>query len=359
MISWRDVYKVVIAMVPLYVALGLGFGSVKWWKIFTADQCNAINRLVTLFILPFLTFEFTLHTDPFAMNYRFLLADAVAKIVVVIILAIWVKYSSKGSYSWSITMFSLSTLTNTLVVGVPLVSAMYGKWAQDLVVQLSVVQAIAWFTLLLLAFELKKAGVGLSSVSAQSNNGGSQVMLVESSTVNDVEEKSEIVSRPFRSLMKIARFKLALNPNVYAGILGITWAFIANRWRFQMPSIIEGSVLIMSRAGTGMAMFSMGLFMALQEKIIACGPLLTVFGMVLKLVAGPAAAAIGAMALGLRGDVLRLAIIQAALPQSITSFIFAKEYEVHADVLSTAVIFGTLASLPVLIAYYIFLGFIR
>ncbi|XP_072989773.1 auxin efflux carrier component 5-like isoform X2 [Typha latifolia] len=333
MISWRDVYKVVIAMVPLYVALGLGFGSVRWWKIFTADQCNAINRLVTLFILPFLTFEFTLHTDPFAMNYRFLLADAVSKIVVVIILAIWAKYSSKGSYSWSITMFSLSTLTNTLVVGVPLVSAMYGKWAQDLVVQLSVVQAIAWFTLLLLAFELKKAGVGLSSVSAQSNNGGSQVMLVESSTVNGVEEKSEIVSRSFRSLVKIAWFKLALNPNVYAGILGITWAFIANRWRFEMPSIIEGSVLIMSRAGTGMAMFSM--------------------------VAGPAAAAIGAMALGLRGDVLRLAIIQAALPQSITSFIFAKEYEVHADVLSTAVIFGTLASLPVLIAYYIFLGFIR
>ena len=44
----------------------------------------------------------------------------------------------------------------------------------------------------------------------------------------------------------------------------------------------------------------------------------------------------GAMALGLRGDVLRLAIIQAALPQSITTFVFAKEYGLHADVLSTA-----------------------
>lgn len=49
---------------------------------------------------------------------------------------------------------------------------------------------------------------------------------------------------------------------------------------------------------------------------------------------------------------------QAALPQSITTFVFAKEYGLHADVLSTAVIFGTLASLPVLIAYYIVLGFV-
>ena len=50
--------------------------------------------------------------------------------------------------------------------------------------------------------------------------------------------------------------------------------------------------------------------MALQEKVLACGPSLTAFGMVLKFIAGPAATAIGAIAVGLRGDVLHLAIIQ-------------------------------------------------
>uniref|UniRef100_A0A6V7QYA0 Auxin efflux carrier component n=1 Tax=Ananas comosus var. bracteatus TaxID=296719 RepID=A0A6V7QYA0_ANACO len=156
--------------------------------------------------------------------------------------------------------------------------------------------------------------------------------------------------------MKVVWLKLAVNPNSYACYVGITWAFISNRWHFEMPGIMEGSVLIMSRAGTGMAMFSMGLFMALQEKIIACGPSLTVFGMALRFVAGPAAMAIGSIAVGLRGDVLRVAIIQAALPQSITSFIFAREYGLHADVLSTAVIFGMLVSLPLLVAYYVLLG---
>jgi auxin efflux carrier family protein len=54
------------------------------------------------------------------------------------------------------------------------------------------------------------------------------------------------------------------------------------------------------------------LFMALQEKIIVCGTGPAILGMVLRFVAGPAATAVGAMILGLRGDVLRLAIIQVS-----------------------------------------------
>ncbi|KAF5791096.1 putative membrane transport protein [Helianthus annuus] len=43
---------------------------------------------------------------------------------------------------------------------------------------------------------------------------------------------------------------------------------------------------------------------------------------------------------------------RAALPQAIVSFIYAKEYGLHVNVLSTAVIFGTIVSIPVLVAYY-------
>ncbi|KAK1632119.1 hypothetical protein QYE76_006434 [Lolium multiflorum] len=108
------------------------------------------------------------------------------------------------------------------------------------------------------------------------------------------------------------------------------------RWHIETPSIIEGSVLIISRTGLGLRMFSMGQFMALQERIIACGPNLTMLSMVLRFIAGPAATAAAAAALGLRGDVLRATIIQAALPQSIAAFGFARVYGLHADVLGTA-----------------------
>lgn len=53
--------------------------------------------------------------------------------------------------------------------------------------------------------------------------------------------------------------------------------------------------------------------MAMQEKLIACGISLTVFGMVLRFIAGPAAMAIGSIAMGLHGDVLRISIIQVLI----------------------------------------------
>ena len=50
--------------------------------------------------------------------------------------------------------------------------------------------------------------------------------------------------------------------------------------------------------------------MAQQEKVLACGPCFAALGLVLKFALGPAAMAIGSIAVGLRGDVLRVAIIQ-------------------------------------------------
>ncbi|KAJ1286834.1 hypothetical protein BS78_03G382400 [Paspalum vaginatum] len=371
MIGWGDVYKVVAATVPLYFALFLGYGSVRWWRIFTREQCDAVNRLVAFFALPLFTFEFTLHTDPFQVNYRAVAADVISKAVIVgAIACFWGRLAAtKGAgcaVGWSITSFSLSTLTNSLVVGVPMARAMYGEWAQQLVVQLSVFQAIVWLTLLLFVLEVRKAAIGMYVVPAPA-----ALPPADSRSVKDVEACSAAAAAasaatvvvPVRpslwALVKVVAHKLSRNPNTYASFVGITWACVANRLHIELPSVFEGSVLIMSKSGTGMAMFSMGLFMAQQEKVLACGPGYAALGLALKFALGPAAMAIGSIAVGLRGDVLRVAIIQAALPQSITSFIFAKEYGLHADVLSTAVIFGMLVSLPLLVGFYIVLELIR
>lgn len=359
-------YKVVAATAPLYFALLLGYGSVRWWRIFTREQCDAVNRLVAFFALPFFTFEFTLHTDPFQVNYRAVAADVVSKAVIVAAIAVWARFHRgvDGAGAWAITSFSLSTLTNSLVVGVPMARAMYGEWAQQLVVQLSVFQAIVWLTLLLFVLEVRKAAIGMYIVPAESASSPEAVIKgggVDVEAANGEAAAAVVgVGRPtVWRLFKTVAHKLALNPNTYASFVGITWACVANRLHIELPSVLEGSVLIMSKSGTGMAMFSMGLFMAQQEKILACGPSLAALGLALKFALGPAAMAVGSIAVGLRGDVLRVAIIQAALPQSITSFIFAKEYGLHADVLSTAVIFGMLFSLPLLVGFYIVLEIIR
>ena len=57
-----------------------------------------------------------------------------------------------------------------------------------------------------------------------------------------------------------------------------------------------------------------GLFMAKQKKLIACGKTMTVIAILLKFFAGPAAMAVSCIAMGLHGDVLRVAIIQVKSP---------------------------------------------
>lgn len=104
--------------------------------------------------------------------------------------------------------------------------------------------------------------------------------------------------------------------------------------------------------------------MALQPRIIACGNTIATFAMGVRFFVGPAIMAAASMAVGLHGSLLHIAIvqvkeamenytslfaylfvfpntnfslnIQAALPQGIVPFVFAKEYNVHPDILSTA-----------------------
>lgn len=53
-----------------------------------------------------------------------------------------------------------------------------------------------------------------------------------------------------------------------------------------------------------------GLFMALQPRIIACGNSIAAFAMAVRFLTGPAVMAAASMAVGLRGTLLHVAIVQ-------------------------------------------------
>ncbi|CAK9187029.1 unnamed protein product [Ilex paraguariensis] len=621
MIAGKDIYDVFAAIVPLYVAMILAYGSVRWWKIFTPDQCSGINRFVAVFAVPLLSFHFISSNNPYAMNYRFIAADSLQKIVILTALFLWQIFSKNGSLEWLITLFSLSTLPNTLVMGIPLLKAMYGDFSGNLMVQIVVLQSVIWYTLMLFVFEYRGAKLliseqfpetagsitsfrvesdvvslngreplqadaeigddgklhvvvrrstsssmissyqkthALTSITPRASNltgveiysvqssreptprassfnqtdfyamfssktaspkhgytnsyggdvfslqsskgptprtsnfeeemmkigkkkigrsmsgelfnqgmvsssypppnplfsgsstggawkkdGGSGSMpnkelhmfvwsssaspvsegnlrhavnraassefgVVDSSKAvlqqeiaasrgmhdstgnaspagkingdreSDIEDGSKFPANgsPYtykkkidmeeedgekkhrmppasvmtRLILIMVWRKLIRNPNTYSSLLGVIW------WNIQMPSIMRGSISILSDAGLGMAMFSLGLFMALQPKIIACGKSVATFSMAVRFLTGPAVIAATSIAVGLRGVLLHIAIVQAALPQGIVPFVFAKEYNVHPDILSTAVIFGMLIALPITILYYVLLG---
>ncbi|XP_009391391.2 probable auxin efflux carrier component 1c [Musa acuminata AAA Group] len=641
MITLADFYHVMTAVVPLYVAMILAYGSVKWWKIFTPDQCSGINRFVALFAVPLLSFHFISTNNPYEMNMRFIAADTLQKLMVLAVLAAWCRLSRRGSLEWTITIFSLSTLPNTLVMGIPLLKGMYGSYSGTLMVQIVVLQCIIWYTLMLFLFEYRAArmliseqfpdtagaiasitvdsdvtsldghrdmleteaeikedgklhitvrrsnasrsdiysrrSMGFSAttprpsnltnaeiyslqssrnptprgssfnhndfysmVGRSSNFGAADVhgmrgvatprpsnfeeehgvanaagapnasnaaakskpnyqlpvtaatqnypapnpsvfsvaapptapkasaaaaamgpkkangqaplfkaedggtkdlhMFVWSSSaspVSDVfggnntnhheyglpaadpsamkevrmavspgkvdgrkEYREEYLNRDnfsfgnkgmedgeggghedggdkvqgaakgglmratampptsvmTRLILIMVWRKLIRNPNTYSSLIGVVWSLVSFKWHVNMPDIVSHSISILSDAGLGMAMFSLGLFMALQPRIIACGNSVAAFAMAVRFLTGPAVMAAASIAVGLRGVLLRIAIVQAALPQGIVPFVFAKEYNLHPDILSTAVIFGMLIALPITLVYYILLG---
>nr|KYP52558.1 Auxin efflux carrier component 2 [Cajanus cajan] len=564
MITGKDIYDVFAAIVPLYVAMILAYGSVRWWKIFTPDQCSGINRFVAVFAVPLLSFHFISSNDPYAMNYHFIAADSLQKVVILGALFLWNTFTNHGSLDWTITLFSLSTLPNTLVMGIPLLKAMYGDFSGSLMVQIVVLQSVIWYTLMLFMFEYRGAKLliteqfpetagsitsfrvdsdvvslngreplqtdaeigedgklhvvvkrsaassmissfnkshltsmtprasnltGVEIYSVQSSReptprassfnqtdfyamfaskapspkhgytnrstsaGGTKKkdstsvgaapnkelhMFVWSSSASPVSEGNlrhavnraastdfatvdpskavphetvaskavhELIENmspgrrerepemeeggkfptsgsPYtcqkkvdmedgnvnknqqmppasvmtRLILIMVWRKLIRNPNTYSSLLGLTWSLISYRWHIEMPTIVKGSISILSDAGLGMAMFSLGLFMALQPKIIACGKSVAAFSMAVRFLTGPAVIAATSIGIGIRGVLLHVAIVQAALPQGIVPFVFAKEYNLHADILSTAVIFGMLIALPITILYYVLLG---
>nr|WIC44226.1 auxin efflux carrier [Ceratopteris pteridoides] len=674
MITLKDLYTVLSALIPLYVAMFLAYGSVRWWKIFTPVQCSGINRFVAVFAVPLLSFHFISTNNPYKMDGIFLLADTISKLVVLGALGLWAKFCKGGSLDWMITLFAVGTLPNTLVMGIPMLTAMYGKYYGGIMVQLVVLQCIIWYTLMLFLFEFRAArllvmeqfpdnaasvvsfkvdsdvvslngreplqtqaevgedgkirvtirrstsslsqalnpyasprrslglasmpsskaitprpsnltGAEIYSVYSSRNNtprdyginhhdihsimynrpasprqsnftcsdvysvhssrgptprasnvneenyevqggmrgmssprippssygpgaanhthgtrgqgpigppmhahessvGGSQMhsrvpqtarkgaeikpsskveddgkelhMFVWSSTASPMSEGGlhvfgggndmntpDITKPPYehkegrthvqllneqvsagdvyeplnppatyvgedfsfgsrakfpgeagggaekhrqsiskssigavspkiqghakpqempaapvlaKLILRMVGRKLLQNPNTYSSLLGIVWSLIAFRWNVTMPKMIAGSISLISDAGLGMAMFSLGLFMALQPRLIACGTRLATFAMAVRFLSGPAVMAAASLVVGLRGVSLHAAIVQAALPQGIVPFVFAREYDLHPDILSTAVIFGMLVALPTTIIYYVLLG---
>lgn len=169
MISLADIYHVVEAIVPLYVAMILAYMSIRWWKLFTPSQCSGINKFVAKFSIPLLSFRIISANNPYKMNLKLVFSDMLQKLLSLLILAVICRLRFRGSLDWLITGFSVSTLPNTLILGIPLLKSLYGDEAVQLLGQIIMLQSLIWYTLLLFLFEYRAA---VSVAAAPSENIG-------------------------------------------------------------------------------------------------------------------------------------------------------------------------------------------
>ncbi|KAJ0972592.1 hypothetical protein J5N97_020551 [Dioscorea zingiberensis] len=261
----------------------LAYASVKWWKVFSAEQCSGINRFVAIFAVPLLSFEFISRIDPFNLNATCSSPPTP---------------SPKGLCEHSVQVCS----------------------RRD-----------------------EESGDADKAEECTDQKKEEQLE-------RDTLMYSSMSLEMLRLIMSMVWSKLIRNPNTYASIFGLIWAFVSAKWAIKKPVMMENSVTILSNAGLGMAMFSLAKDYSMQEQTCS------IWNADGKFVAGPAVMAIASLGVGIRGKTLKVSIVQAALPQGIVPFVFAREYNLHTEVLSTGVIFGMIISLPITILYYVLLG---
>ncbi|CAH2072712.1 unnamed protein product [Thlaspi arvense] len=360
MISWLDIYHVVSATVPLYVSMILGYLSAKHLKLFSPEQCAGINKFVSKFSIPLLSFQVVSQNNPFTMSPRLILSDILQKILALVVLAAVLRFwhptgARGGKLGWIITGLSVSVLPNTLIIGIPILSAIDGDAAVNILVQIVVLQSLIWYNILLFLFEINAARTIPSPRASIEHRGNDNEEADKEQEPKEEEEEVAIVRKRSSGTRKIllkALVEFITNPNTYATFIGLIWATLHFRLGWNLPVMIDKSIHLISDGGLGMAMFSLGLFMASQSNIIACGTKMAIITMLLKFILGPALMLASAFCLRLRGTLFRIAVLQAALPQGIVPFVFAKEYNVYPEIISTGVIFGMLISLPTTLAYY-------
>ncbi|WZY74911.1 hypothetical protein YC2023_021295 [Brassica napus] len=321
MVSWLDVYNVFSATVPLYVSMILGYLSTKHLNLFSLEQCVGINKFIAKFSIPLLSFQVISQNNPFTMSLRLILSDILQKILAAVVLAVVIRFwhpkgGTGGKLGWIITGLSVTVFPNTLIIGIPILSAIDGDAAKNILVQIVVLQCLIWSNILLFLFEINATWDLQSS-------GASIEHRVNDNEETDIEQEpieEEAIVRTRSSgtgkiILKAWR-KFIVNPNTYAAMIGLIWATLHFRLGWKLPEMIDKSIHLISDGGLGMAMFSLGLFMASQSSIIACGTKMSIITMILKFILGPALMIASAFCIRLRGTLFRVTILQVTLLSS-------------------------------------------
>ncbi|KAG6557668.1 hypothetical protein Mapa_000949 [Marchantia paleacea] len=407
-----EVMNLVNAIVPLYISIGLGYSLSKLKVLSYKVHYQGIVTFCFKVTTPPLVFQMVANNNPYLLNLRLIGADVLCKTIVLAALALSCVWRPTAQHvAWVSAYFNLATMSNTVLIGIPLLTALYPGTEKD-ITALVFLQCLIWFSVCIFILELHKVliendskqgnedpvhDVDVEKEGGQSGSGRNDVMNVEhrngERVVNGIpaaddesahkhtldidlqtnsHDKDDARDNALHEarILRVSKFHLvkrimmtvAMNfvksPIVWSSIIGFTYALL--NFRFNdgkpLPVIIKSSVQLLANCTLGMAMFMLGMHMAAQPTLISCGLHRALMGAVLRFFVSPAVMAVASIIVGLNGEIFRFAVMQAMIPQAITSFVFACNYHVHEDIFSTAVWFQTLIFFPFALALYTILN---
>lgn len=147
---------------------------------------------------------------------------------------------------------------------------------------------------------------------------------------------------------------LAFNPNMYASVLGVVFSVLAHQYDFTLKDvkIVDAFTGMLRSTLSGIALVALGLFTFDQKKVVSCTPQHLAWALALRFLVAPLGMVAVCHMLALTGELRRLMITQATLPQAVVAFAFSEQYRVMPQIMSSSIVVGTLLGSPVAVVYY-------
>ncbi len=291
--------------VVLLIAIGYISGRAGWIR---SEASKDLSNLVFMVLTPALLFRTmsTVHVEH--LNFKPVAMYFVAAAVLFAAMLVW-----QGATRRAAVLALAATFSNTVMIGVPLVSLAYGEAGLVMLFTLISVHALVLLTLATVVLEL-----AVAREQAAGDTG---------------------VPRHMALTVLAAMRNGIIHPVPLPIILGLVFA----QTGFTIPVVLDKPLLLLSNAFGPIALMLVGVTLT---QVRVGEHLRGAFGLALiKNLAFPALVALLSWSLGLSGLPLSVMIVAASMPIGANVFLFSQRYQVAQELVTASVAVSTLLAL--------------
>lgn len=296
----------------LIVALGWVAGRLKW--LGDNDPARTLSNAAFYIFIPALLFRTTARVQFSSLPWGILAAFFVPVLGMMAVVYVWQRrWNRTGRLpvaAPSVRAIS-ATFGNTLQIGVPMVTALFGETGLSLHITIISLHALTLLSVL--------------------------TALVELDLARERRRQGHADSHLLHTLGQTVRNTI-IHPVVLPVLAGLVWNAVLP----PLPAVVDETLLTMSQAVVPLCLVLIGMSLAYYGVRGAAKGAIAIS--VLKLLVLPAVVLlVGHWGMGLDGTALAVVVMAASLPVGSNALIFAQRYETQEAEATAAIVFSTFA----------------
>lgn len=307
---------IVNVIAPVFALIAAGYLAVRW-RLYPRQGVAGLVAFVNNFATPCLLFQAMVNTSlDTAFNPQLILPFFVGAIVSLVVGAMIAGRFFKARPGEGIASGFAAMFTNTVLVGIPVLTRAYGDEAMPVVFSIIAFHAPALITLGMLVMELVRRD-----------------------------------GQPLHQALGVAAVRIVRNPLLWGVVLGV----LVNRFEIPLGEPVWAFIGMMAAAVVPAALFGLG--GALNEYRFAENWQQALVMSLLKLVSQPLIAwVIMVPILKVDPEIARYGVLLAAMPSGINAYVFATYYNRAVNVAANTVLISTVLSSGTILLWLWFLG---